>query len=124
MTSNCKPALFVVGEGVSERGDLPPADDISGAVVDHLEEVWGEPCHLVDVLTGMVDIQDEVPPADPVKMYAVVLVFDQMPTIDYDPTVGNPLQEAIDVIYETFGPSYEDGGDVEVWIDAVEGPSA
>lgn len=112
------PALFVVpkmvegDDGVWRTAELPAPQDVTDVVNDALDEAgWTAHDTVIDVREGVRELQDEVPPKEPVATEGVTVVFDQSPAPEAEGYPDGPFTIAKMALGEAF--------EVEVWIDAV-----
>lgn len=115
---DCHPALLVIHRSRDDPDAVPSAAEVTEAITDYLEEHgWSNPSDLlIDVREGTFEIQDEVPPEDPVPWYGVAAVFSQTEATFTHGYTG-PFRIAMDALAYAFE-------DCEIWIDAVPGASA
>lgn len=118
MSESAYPALFLVpkpveGEdGVRRTPDPPSEAEVAEVVNEALEEVgWTAADAVTDVRAGVREVQDEVPPADPVEVAGVTVVLDQLPAPEAEGYYDGPFE----VVKMALGEAFE----AEVWIDAV-----
>jgi hypothetical protein len=112
--SRCQPAVFMV----PKRGgvDVPPVADVVDTAREVLEAAgWSNPSDiLIDAREGELEIQDEVPPAPPVDVYGVALVFSQTEaTFQYG--YEGPFREVLEGLADEYPEQ-------ELWISAVPSP--
>lgn len=111
MTEEAYPALFVVPRGGGV--ETPTEDDVLQTVNDALEDVNYTPHDTVlDVRRGARDLQDEIPPAAPIEVEGVTVVFDQVQAPEASDYYDGPFEVAKMALGREFD-------DCEVWIDAV-----
>lgn len=114
------PALFVVprpvedGEdGVMRTPEPPTADEVTDVVNEALESAgWTPHDTVLDARRGARQLQEEVPPADPIEVEGVTVVFAQSPAPEAQGHYSGPFE----VSKQALGKKYS----AEVWIDAVE----
>ena len=104
------PALLVVGKGGAE---LPATDEIRSVAVTTLEDEWnGAANSLIDARRDEnAELQDEVPPNEPINVEGVYLVFDQSPAPEAKGLYDGPILSVKKALTDAF--------EVSVWDDAV-----
>lgn len=116
MPTEAYPALFVVpktledDDGVHRPADCPTEDEVL-AVVNEALERWSPSDMVVDVRRGERLLQEEYPPADPIEVEGVTVVFGQVPAPEAEGYYDGPFQTAKLALGRELP--------VEVWIDAV-----
>jgi len=118
MGEKAYPALFVVpkpaqdDDGVYRTPDAPTATDVTNVVNDALEnDGWTPHDTVIDVRRGERELQDEVPPADPITTEGVTVVFAQSPAPEAEGYYEGPFVVAKKALGEAF--------QAEIWVDAV-----
>ena len=119
MEEQAYPALFVVpktkkrDDGVHYTPEPPTVDKVVSIVNEALEDSgWTEGTNFIDARAGTRELQDEVPPADPVDVDGVTVVFDQTPAPEAE---GYGWSGPFATAKMALGEQLH----VEVWIDAV-----
>jgi len=99
-------------DGVHRKADVPTEAAVTEVVNTALEDAGWTPADTVlDVRAGTRELQDEVPPEEPIEAEGVTVVFDQSPAPEVEGYHDGPFTLAKHALGDAF--------ECEVWVDAV-----